>query len=680
MTLFYNLGALLLGGASASHLRAGGLSIFKDLQGNWVVDHTQAWRHASSYYANGGCQPSDVTNTVVSQNYGNTMQCTTCVGTTSYPLTYQVTDVFLEGDPSQQYCYGSKQFQLNAHDGSAEIKVNFGSGAWVPLVDDTGATQGGASWVFSAFNKIAGDNASPVIKVPPSWRVIPGCISSLNLAPSDAEGDTIKCRLALKSNPDYGNVDECGDICHGNAYDWGSLSVSEDCVVTYDGTLDRNQAAWVAAGETGIVKPIAIMVEDFDAGGVVKSSMPIQFLVTVWWPQALNGGNRITATCTNNQYWDDNNPLCSSAWEWGARLHDDSHDEAFAPGGAEDPSPAGRKKRSLEDVPMSVNMRSEEVRESVFRVRRDVNPNCPVPPAVSEPGADPNGVQEEYTLGNDGESVTFTLTATASTPGAVIDFYEFTSPLGMVCDNQQNAGAGATIDCEYNPPVEHHGTTQQFCYSAVDTAGINSPRYCTTITVIDGVTPPNQGGGGGGAPASTFPEGTHCYECAVAGLNEADVMAKCKAQALANADLTNGYRECVGEADTCFLEVRSIGGLTKQLSTGCKQSHACEKNQSQNFGSDKVRARNTNCKPETNDVNAAGRRFRIQFQNYSVCNQCMPRCNIDGDEDRYCFNPDFGMSKSTGKTTADFHKLVEGKDQTTDLREFWKHGNPSFAG
>jgi hypothetical protein len=65
---------------------------------------------------------------------------------------------------------------------------------------------------------------------------------------------------------------------HTSSY--ASLSINqESCILTYDGTMDFSD---------GGVKPIALMVEDFDKNGNVRSSMPIQFLATVWKPLTRN--------------------------------------------------------------------------------------------------------------------------------------------------------------------------------------------------------------------------------------------------------------------------------------------------------------------------------------------------------------------------------------------------------
>ena len=58
---------------------------------------------------------------------------------------------------------------------------------------------------------------------------------------------------------------------------YNSITLDEDtCAINYNGILDKT---------TRGVKPIAIMVEDFDKDGKVRSSVPVQFLVVVWMPR-----------------------------------------------------------------------------------------------------------------------------------------------------------------------------------------------------------------------------------------------------------------------------------------------------------------------------------------------------------------------------------------------------------
>ena len=100
---------------------------------------------------------------------------------------------------------------------------------------------------------------------------------SLHLNPSDKDGDQIRCRWSDSSEAKDGNH------ALGN---FGSLSLDEEnCIVTYDGTKDSIRNG---------VKPISIQIEDFATDGSIKSSIPVQFLATVWTPRAT--GNYISAS------------------------------------------------------------------------------------------------------------------------------------------------------------------------------------------------------------------------------------------------------------------------------------------------------------------------------------------------------------------------------------------------
>jgi len=95
-----------------------------------------------------------------------------------------------------------------------------------------------------------------------------GCDGAyIDLAPSDIDGDTVKCR--------WGTSVESGGATYDNQL-WPSLSLDEDnCIVSYTGSLDKS---------TEGVKPIGLMIEDFDSDGNLKSSIPVQFLAQVWTP------------------------------------------------------------------------------------------------------------------------------------------------------------------------------------------------------------------------------------------------------------------------------------------------------------------------------------------------------------------------------------------------------------
>ena len=94
----------------------------------------------------------------------------------------------------------------------------------------------------------------------------------LDLAPIDPDGDIVRCRWAT--------AEEAGGAAFQPALH-PSISLDENCIVHYDGTLDS-----VASG----VKPIALMMEDMDMLGNIKSSIPVQFLAQVWTPLVQRNG------------------------------------------------------------------------------------------------------------------------------------------------------------------------------------------------------------------------------------------------------------------------------------------------------------------------------------------------------------------------------------------------------
>ena len=105
--------------------------------------------------------------------------------------------------------------------------------------------------------------------------------------PTDADGDTIKCRWATQWEADSAFYIQSV---------WPSLSLDQDnCIVHYDGTLDPYGP--IADG----LKPIALMIEDFDKSGNVKSSTPIQFLAQVWTPDLLSKSAKLSRSQGSGQ-------------------------------------------------------------------------------------------------------------------------------------------------------------------------------------------------------------------------------------------------------------------------------------------------------------------------------------------------------------------------------------------
>ena len=185
-------------------------------------------------------------------------------------MAYQLTFVDDESpNQADQYCYGDGSNTMPMPAGPSTY--GWSSCCWVSLTDDNGSRFG--SGTMSQFMTINDwTNTSPTFKIPPIWLIMAGCdAQTISLAPVDADGDRIACRWATASEAG-GSWNEPGRL--------GSLSLDKDsCTVTYTGSMDSS---------TFGVKPIGLMIEDFDADGNVRSSIPVQFLAKVWTPN-ING-------------------------------------------------------------------------------------------------------------------------------------------------------------------------------------------------------------------------------------------------------------------------------------------------------------------------------------------------------------------------------------------------------
>ena len=185
-----------------------------------------------------------------------------------YQLTF-VDDV--TPNESDQYCYGDGAATMPMPAGPA--KYGWDSCCWVTLTDDNGQEFGSEDMhQFMTINDWS--NTSPTFKLPPIWLIMAGCdAQTISLSPVDADGDRIACRWATHEEAG-GAYNEPGRL--------GSLSLDGDtCTVTYSGSLDNSSFG---------VKPIGLMIEDFDADGNVRSSIPVQFLAKVWTPDITSRG------------------------------------------------------------------------------------------------------------------------------------------------------------------------------------------------------------------------------------------------------------------------------------------------------------------------------------------------------------------------------------------------------
>ena len=179
-----------------------------------------------------------------------------------------VTDIEASLDKDNNYCYGSMTLPFERPDGHYMIQLGVTNEeqTWVDFTDDTATIQPGSAFQSRAY-VWDHDNTTPQVKVPAEWRVLAGCSGqTLKLSPVDVDGDMVRCRWADA-------IDDVKSVFHDTSL-YSSLTLDEEkCIITYDGTMDESSEGY---------KPIAIQVEDFDAGGIVLSSMPVQFAAKLW--------------------------------------------------------------------------------------------------------------------------------------------------------------------------------------------------------------------------------------------------------------------------------------------------------------------------------------------------------------------------------------------------------------
>jgi len=388
------LAASLVATACASHYRGGTYQITPNATLVDIVT-THTWRHDAGGFSP-SCQQSDVTN-AVSSGVVASAKCEVQSGGTCDGDQLRYTALYVE---DYDYCYG---------DGTTTIKRPAGpyvfgwtSCCWVALTTDNGSYKSGGSMIQKAtVNDLT--NTSPSFKLPPVWMIMSGCDGAkIDLAPTDADGDKIKCRWATSSEG-------------GGAYQdgsWPSLTLDQDnCIVTYNGSQDRTQ--------TG-VKGIALMIEDFDAQGNVRSSIPVQFLGQVWTPS------------TNSRSFT-------------------GYPDFF--GGPE---------------------AEEHVDNFPVRGRRSTPSYCSaVPEYVNPTPADGHVIS---TTG----SVTFTLAA-KSDNGAITSF-AYQPPAGMLCTTVNGQGQ-ITCNWTLNS-AQMQVASHSFCYDATDARGLKTQRQCLTIEPV----------------------------------------------------------------------------------------------------------------------------------------------------------------------------------------------------
>ena len=385
--------SVLVSLASASHYRGGTYKVTQQDNNQINIVTTQTWRRGSDLYS-GGCEESDVTNQVQSDSY----IAGSCTSGSCQSAQLYYTTLFVGDD----YCYGDGDNTIPKP--SNPYTFGWSSCCWVTLTSDQGQTYSGGSMVQRMqINDV--DNNTPTFKLPPLWLIMAGCPDQqIDLAPRDMDGDSVRCRWATSS--------EAGGVVY-NASKHPSISLDEaNCIVKYDGTMDQSTVG---------VKPIGLMMEDFDAAGNVRSSVPVQFLAQVWTPN-LN----------TRSIGYDNYP------NWFGE-HEEHPDHV--------------------DVPV--------------RGRRSVPQYCNAAPSFVAP-TPADGAQINGSSG----SVSFVLKA--SSDNGPINGFSYQAPPGMTCTAVDASGSST---CSWNMTAEQLATEQHsFCFEATDSLGLVTERRCLNIS------------------------------------------------------------------------------------------------------------------------------------------------------------------------------------------------------
>ena len=389
------LSSVTLATLNQSSFRAGSLKLSQQTNNKVTIVNTQTWNIGEDLYTD-GCKQSDVTSQTPSD-----YSITGTIYPSLAPVSLHYTALFV--NTGHNYCYG---------DGSNTIAkpsepFTFGWGnhcCWVKLHDDDGDVyNGGYMQQYMRVNDV--DNNTPSFKLPPLALAMAGCPDQqIDLAPVDPDGDRVRCRWA--------DSDEAGGVVYSSSK-YSSLSLDEEnCIVKYDGTRDRTNVG---------IKPVALMMDDFDAEGNVRSSVPVQFLIQVWTP------NMSTRSIGYHNYPD---------W-FGMNGEDHKHKDSFP-----------------------------------VRGRRSIPSYCNAKPGFVAPTpADGSNI--------DGSSGSINLSLKAKSDNGPITDFSYQAPPGLTCTRVNNQGS---VDCSWSMSraqlkVEQHS----FCYEATDSLGLTTERRCLTI-------------------------------------------------------------------------------------------------------------------------------------------------------------------------------------------------------
>jgi len=432
----------LLVAAHASHYRSGSFQFSQTENNELILSRTLNYRRGRSGYSP-ACWQTDVENEKLSDKMEDEYAKLLSNGQIVHTLdtTYVVTDIEKTGPVNSQWCYGTVDDTIPKP--VEPFEYYFENCCWVDLTDDDGAVLANGSYkLYAKYFDL--DNNSPQVKVPPIWNIMTGCPDqTLALTPADKDGDLVKCRWSTE--------DEAASAHHGSG-NYASLTLDEDtCVITYDGSLDT-----ITSG----VKPLAIQVEDYDANGNVRSSIPVQFLATVWEPVWTGEMIEVTRSAARPRFGvpeeNDGSPTQDIAYLWGDVFVGHDHHE-----------------------------------DSHHRQRREILINndtglpyfCDEPPQLIAPS--PEAGSEIEVSGN----VRITVAAYYYEDLEAkydLDRFQFNSPTGMTCGSI-NKQTGQAV-CKWTPTLEQREMMlHSFCFMAYDKHGRSTERRCITLKIVDTV-------------------------------------------------------------------------------------------------------------------------------------------------------------------------------------------------
>ena len=426
--------------AHASHFRSGSFQFSQsDEPDELILSRTLNYRRGFSGYPT-ACWQSNVERETRSTKLENeyALLLSTNETVAHIDTTYIVTDIEKTGPVNSQWCYGTVDDPIPKP--AEAFEYYFQNCCWVDLTDDDGVVlEDGPFKLYAKYYDL--QNNSPQVKVPPIWNIMTGCpAQTLALTPMDKDGDEVRCRWSTEA--------EAKSAHHGSG-NYASLTLDEDtCVITYDGSVDT-----ITAG----VKPIAIHVEDYDADGNVRSSIPVQFLATVWEPEWTGEMIDITRSRARPSFGvaeEDQTPAKDIAYLWGdVFVGHDHHDDAHS-----------RKRREI--------LINDETGFPYF---------CDEPPQLTEPS--PASGEEIEVSGN----VRIVVAAFYYEDLEVkynLDHFQFNSPAGMICGNI-NKQTGQAV-CNWTPSAEQRDLMlHSFCFMAFDKHGRSTERRCISLKIVD---------------------------------------------------------------------------------------------------------------------------------------------------------------------------------------------------